>query len=64
MPRVYWITFILINFFVFVNVMVAIIFEQYVEVTNGDKYSEALTVTITHIEGFMTTWSKFDPYGS
>jgi hypothetical protein len=57
LPRLFWITFILSNFFVFINVMVAIIFEQYVEVTNGDKYSEALTVTSTMINGFMETWS-------
>lgn len=33
LPRVFWISFILIKFFVLINVLVAIIFEQYVEVT-------------------------------
>jgi len=32
----FFITFILINFFVFINVMVAIIFEEYIKVTNGE----------------------------
>jgi hypothetical protein len=57
LPRVFWISFILSNFFVFINVMVAIIFEQYVEVTNGDKYSEALTVTGSMIDNYMDAWS-------
>jgi hypothetical protein len=57
LPRLFWITFILINFFVFINVMVAIIFDQYLEVTNGEKYSTELTVTLTMIRNFNEVWA-------
>jgi len=36
LPRLFWISFIMINFFVFINVLVAVIFEQYLSVTTGD----------------------------
>lgn len=44
--------------------MVAIIFEEYIKVTNGEKHSHNLTVTLAMINDFNEVWAKFDPYGT
>ena len=54
--KLYWIIFMLISFFIFLNVLVAVIFEEFVQVSAAEEISKALSIKIEDINDFCTIW--------
>jgi hypothetical protein len=62
----YWITFIFCGFFIYVNVLIAVIFEEYCNANNNgdDIVSKQVTLKQKDIDAFLRTWAIYDPYGT
>ena len=59
----FWIVFVLLTFFIFMNIFVAVIYENFQAITSGDSNSEVLSLKRRDIKNFLNTWSLFDPSG-
>ena len=59
----FWVVFVLITFFIFMNIFVAVIYENFQAITSGDSNSEVLSLKRRDIKNFLHTWSIFDPSG-
>jgi hypothetical protein len=46
------------------NVFVAVIYEEFINVKETDESSNLLSLKKSDIDGFVATWAKFDPTGS
>jgi hypothetical protein len=54
----------MVTFFIFMNVFVAVIYEEFINVKETDESLNLLSLKKSDIEGFVETWSHFDPQGS
>jgi hypothetical protein len=52
------------TFFIFMNVFIAVIYEEFINVKETDETSNLLSLKKSDIENFVETWSRFDPNGS
>jgi hypothetical protein len=59
----FWIIFILISFFIFVNIFIAVIYENFADIMAGDNSTDLLTLQKRDIKSFITTWAEFNPNG-
>lgn len=54
----------MVAFFIFMNVFIAVIYEEFINVKETDENSNLLSLKKSDIEAFVTTWAKFDQQGS
>ena len=59
----YWIFFQLFAFFVFLNVFIAIIVEEFQNVNQVESTLEVIALKQRDINTFIATWGKFNPLG-
>lgn len=62
----YWITFTFCGFFIYVNVLIAVIFEEYCNANYKGDDLERQTITLKQkdIDAFLRTWAIYDPLGN
>ena len=61
---IYWLSFMLISFFIFLNVFVAVIYEEFQNVSQNDDTSDILHLKKRDISSFLDTWADINPDGS
>lgn len=59
----YWIAFQLITKYIFLNVFIAVIYENFNDVNASESESDVLSLRRKDIKGFINTWSLFCPNG-
>lgn len=60
----FFVLYQMLTFFIFMNVFVAVIYEEFINVKETDESSNLLSLKKSDIDAFVDTWSKFDPLGS
>ncbi len=50
----------MVTFFIFMNVFIAVIYEEFINVKETDENSNLLSLKKSDIEAFVTTWARFD----
>ena len=60
----YWIFFILIAYFVFMNVFIDVIYENFNDIKSSEDANEVLSLKRRDIKAFIDTWALFNPSGS
>ena len=59
----FWVTYILIAFFIFLNVFIAVIYEEFMNVQQSDDSTDVLSLKRRDINSFLDTWAHFCPNG-
>jgi hypothetical protein len=59
----YWVIFTLIANFIFLNVFVAVICENFNDVKSSEDVNEVLSLKRKDIKAFINTWAYFNPTG-
>jgi hypothetical protein len=59
----FWLTYVLITFFIFVNVFIAVIYEEFMNVQQSDDTADVLSLKRRDITSFLDTWAEFNPNG-
>jgi hypothetical protein len=60
---IYWIGFQLITKYIFLNVFIAVIYENFNDVNASESESDVLSLRRKDIKAFINTWSLFCPNG-
>ncbi len=60
---IFWILYTFVANFIYINVFIAVIYEEFKSVQTVDETSEVLTIKRRDISNFVNTWSKFNPQG-
>ena len=60
---IFWIGFQLTTFFIFMNVFIAVIYEEYANVNQVENTLEVLSLKRRDITAFLDTWSHFNKEG-
>jgi len=60
----FWIAFIIIASFIFVNVFIAVIYENFNDIKSSEDANEVLSLKRRDIKEFLKTWAEFDKEGS
>jgi hypothetical protein len=60
---IFWISFQLFSFFIFLNVFIAVIYEEFQNVNQVDSTLEVLSLKKRDIKTFLDTWKEFNPQG-
>lgn len=65
LAHLYWVTFIFCGFFIYVNVLIAVIFEEYCNANYKGDDIDPSTITLKQkdIDAFLKTWAIYDPLG-
>mmetsp|Transcript_115787 Transcript_115787/g.160663 ORF Transcript_115787/g.160663 Transcript_115787/m.160663 type:complete len:95 (-) Transcript_115787:756-1040(-) len=61
--EIFWFGFIFISFFIFLNVFVAVIYEEFETVKQNEHRNDVLSLNKTDIKHFVNTWAIFNPHG-
>lgn len=56
----FWLSFQLLTFFIFINVFVAVIYEEYTNVNQKEDIHEVLSLKKRDISVFLETWADFN----
>lgn len=59
----FWLSFQLLTFFIFINVFVAVIYEEYQNVNQKESTLEILSLKKRDIQIFLDTWAEFNING-
>ena len=59
----FWIGFQLVTFFIFMNVFIAVIYEEYANVNQVENTLEVLSLKKRDIQSFLNTWSEYNKQG-
>lgn len=59
----FWIGFQLVTFFIFMNVFIAVIYEEYANVNQVENTLEVLSLKKRDIQSFLDTWAQFNVDG-
>jgi hypothetical protein len=59
----YWVVFIIIAYFIFVNVFIAVIYENFKDITSGENNTDIPTLKRVDLKAFIITWSDYNPQG-
>ena len=54
----------MITFFIFLNVFIAVIYEEFMNVEQSDDTADVLALKRRDITSFLETWAKYLPNGS
>lgn len=60
---IYWVLFIIIIQFVFINIFVAVVYEAFFDIKSSEDINEVLSLKRKDIKNFINTWAKFNPNG-
>ncbi len=60
---IYWVAFELITHYIFLNVFIAVIYENFNDVKASENESEVLSLKRKDIKAFVKTWAIFCPNG-
>ena len=60
---IYWVVYVMITFFIFVNVFIAVIYENFADITSGDSQNDVLSLKRTDLKAFVQAWAKINPSG-
>lgn len=63
MAVLYWIAFMLIAKYIFLNVFIAVIYENFNDVKASENESTVLSLKRKDIKAFIKTWALFCPNG-
>lgn len=61
---IFFVLYQMLTFFIFMNVFIAVIYEEFNNVKETDENSNLLSLKKSDIEAFVATWARFDPQGS
>ena len=59
----YWLIYILIAHFIFLNIFTAVIYENFNDIKSSEHPDEVLTLKRSDIKSFVNTWAYFNPNG-
>jgi hypothetical protein len=59
----YWIIFVILTQFVFLNIFVAVIYEAFNDIKSSEDANEVLSLKRKDIKAFIKTWAHFCPNG-
>jgi hypothetical protein len=59
----FWVFFLLISSFIFVNVFIAVIYEEFKNVQHSNDTTETLSLKRRDISNFLNTWADYNPQG-
>eukprot|EP00351_Strombidinopsis_sp_SopsisLIS2011_P005273 CAMPEP_0116878300 /NCGR_PEP_ID=MMETSP0463-20121206/10031_1 /TAXON_ID=181622 /ORGANISM="Strombidinopsis sp, Strain SopsisLIS2011" /LENGTH=176 /DNA_ID=CAMNT_0004526345 /DNA_START=2352 /DNA_END=2882 /DNA_ORIENTATION=- len=62
--EIFWFGFIFISFFIFLNVFIAVIYEEFETVKQNENRNDVLSLKKKDIKQFVNTWAKFNPHGN
>jgi hypothetical protein len=57
---IFFVLYQMVTFFIFMNVFIAVIYEEFINVKETDENSNLLSLKKSDIEAFVTTWARFD----
>jgi hypothetical protein len=60
---VYWISFQIVNRYIFLNVFIAVVYENFNDVKASENESDILSLRRKDMKAFLNTWSIFCPNG-
>ena len=60
---IYWLLFELVVHFVFMDIFLAVIYENFIDVKASENESDILSLRRKDIKAFINTWSVFCPNG-
>jgi hypothetical protein len=63
MANIYWILFQLLTFFIFMNVFIAVIYENFNDIQASEDENDILSLKKKDIKAFQSTWAKYNPMG-
>jgi len=61
---VYWVTFVILTQFVFINIFVAVIYEAYNDIKSSEDKNEVLSLKRKDIKNFINAWAFFNEDGN
>mmetsp|Transcript_48140 Transcript_48140/g.35330 ORF Transcript_48140/g.35330 Transcript_48140/m.35330 type:complete len:216 (+) Transcript_48140:245-892(+) len=61
---VYWVAFVIMTQFVFINIFVAVIYEAYNDIKSSEDKNEVLSLKRKDIKNFINAWAFFNEDGS
>lgn len=61
--NVYWIMFELVTYFIFMNVFIAVIYENFNDIQASEDENDILSLKKKDIKAFQSTWAKYNPMG-
>jgi cell division protein FtsB len=56
----YWVMFVIITTFVFLNIFVAVIYEAFNDIKSSEDANEVLSLKRKDIKAFISTWAYFN----
>lgn len=60
----YWIFYVILTHFVFINIFVAVVYEAFNDIKSSEDANEVLSLKRKDIKAFINTWAYFNPDGS
>jgi len=57
----FWVFYLLVSSFIFVNVFIAVIYEEFKNVQHTNDTTEVLSLKRRDISNFLNTWAHFNP---
>lgn len=60
---IYWLVFQLITFFIFMNVFIAVIYENFTDIQASEDENDILSLKKKDIKAFQHVWAKYNPMG-
>lgn len=61
---IFWISFVLMAFFIFMNVFIAVIYENFNDIMSSEDPKDVLNLKRKDIKNFLNTWAMIVPDGS
>lgn len=58
---IFWILYTFVANFIYINVFIAVIYEEFKSVQTTNETTEVLSLKRRDISNFINTWSKFNP---
>ena len=59
----FWLAFVLVAFFVFLNVFIAVIYENFNDIKSSEDANEVLSLKRKDIKSFIRAWALFNKHG-
>ena len=57
----FWVFYMMISSFIFINVFIAVIYEEFKNVQHTNETSDVLSLKRRDISNFLSTWAQFNP---
>lgn len=60
---VFWFSFMMATFFIFMNVFIAVIYESFHDIQASEDENDILSLKKKDIKAFQNTWATYNPLG-